>query len=292
MRDVKNLIEDWSSVHQFRVESPPEVRIKGVPRLLEKLERKDVDDPAALLSAPYPVRDLVGARIIVRGVNDYEAIHAALEANLLPWEISNIDDKRAKPTKTGYRALHLDCLLPVTVRGDRQLIPIELQVKTLAQKIWGEYTHDSAYAMGAVANDARFQVIRSLQETLAGHLELVDVLQGTIERVSADLVVDIAGAPATDEVSVASVLNLFFTESDMVVRLAQAQDIVELCRYIGIGDIGVVRPLLATDSEEASAIADGWRAANGGRSPTPPELVAELLRAALPQPLTGYASDE
>lgn len=281
-QDLGHLIEDWAVDHKFRVEASPEVRIKGASRLLEKMERKGLEDPAALLQDPYPIRDIVGARIIVRGSNDYEALRLALAGEVLEWTVLETDDKRRNPSKTGYRALHLDCLVTTKVKLEELKVPIELQVKTLAQKVWGEYTHDAAYAMGAVAGDARFQVVRDLQATVAEHLELVDVLQGTIERMSADVLHGIAQQPSTDDVDVASVLNLFFVEASMVVPLGEAQMIVELCRYIGIDKVEPLRELMTSDTEEASDIADEWRANHGGVSPTPPEVVIELLKARQP----------
>lgn len=281
-QDLVHLVEDWAGDHRFRVEGAPEIRIKGASRLLEKMQRKGLEDPSVLLADPYPIRDLVGARIIVRGFNDYEALRLALEGEVLPWTILDMDDKRSNPSKTGYRALHLDCLISAKVKLEEAEIPVELQVKTLAQKVWGEYTHDAAYAMGPTAEDARFQIVRSLQANVAEHLELVDQLQGTIERMSADILVGIANEPATEEVSVASVLNLFFNEASMEVPLGQAQMIVELSRFIGIDDIAVLGELMATDSEEASGIAEAWRATHGGVSPSPSDLVVELLRARQP----------
>lgn len=278
-QDLGHLIEDWASEHNFRVEGVPEVRIKAAPRLLEKVQRKGIDDLTVLLADPYPIRDIVGARIVVRGANDYEALRQALEGNTLAWTVLDVDDKRRTPSKTGYRALHLDCLVNTKVRNEEMAIPVELQIKTLAQKVWGEFTHDSAYAMGAVASDARFQVVRALQTTVADQLEIVDQLQGTIERISADVMSDIAEAPATDEVSVPSVLNLFFTETEMVLPLAQAQTIVEVSNYIGIHRIAEIRDFISPDSAEALEVAEEWRASNGGVSPSPPELAIELLRA-------------
>src|SRR4051794_21407367 len=103
-QDLGHLIEDWAAENKFRVEGPPEVRIKGASRLLEKMERKGITDPGALLAHPYPVRDIVGARIIVRGANDYEALRLALDAGVLGWAVLATDDKRRSPSKTGYRA--------------------------------------------------------------------------------------------------------------------------------------------------------------------------------------------
>ena len=86
----------------------------------------------------------------------------------------------------------LDGTLEESIRGTDATIPFEIQIKTIAQETWGEYTHDISYARTSENTDVRFYTIRLLQKALADHLDVADQLQSRIEHLAQDALFAIA----------------------------------------------------------------------------------------------------
>jgi ppGpp synthetase/RelA/SpoT-type nucleotidyltranferase len=57
----------------------------------------------------------------------------------------DLEDINDDPRPSGYRALHIDGSVTVGVAGRDFTVPFEIQVKTLAQHVFGQHTHAEAY---------------------------------------------------------------------------------------------------------------------------------------------------
>jgi ppGpp synthetase/RelA/SpoT-type nucleotidyltranferase len=125
-------------------------RRKGLSEANDLLQRCDEKDGRRR----FPLPDLLGVRVLVRSLNDVAAVKRALEdlradgRELYPLgnaEDFDVEDMNGNPRRTGYRALHVDGSVSVRVAERDVTVPFELQVKTLAQHVFGQHTHDEAY---------------------------------------------------------------------------------------------------------------------------------------------------
>jgi ppGpp synthetase/RelA/SpoT-type nucleotidyltranferase len=206
---IRFFIADWGSTCGFSVERIETARIKDAGRVLAKARRKGLSGAEALLRRcderegrrRFPVHDLLGVRVLVGSLNDVAAVKRALEElraarrGLYPLgnpEDFDLEDMNGDPRPSGYRALHIDGSVTVRVADRDVTVPFELQVKTLAQHVFGQHTHDEAYVPNEANGDPRYEFVRVLQTALAEQLNAADLLVAKLEDVAAAVRDDIA----------------------------------------------------------------------------------------------------
>jgi putative GTP pyrophosphokinase len=59
--------------------------------------------------------------------------------------IMEIKDYIAEPKPNGYRSLHMLVRVPVYFMNKKQMVPVELQLRTLAMDLWASLEHDIQY---------------------------------------------------------------------------------------------------------------------------------------------------
>ena len=59
--------------------------------------------------------------------------------------IMEIKDYIAEPKKNGYRSLHMIIRVPVYFMNKKQLVPVEIQIRTEAMDMWASLEHDIKY---------------------------------------------------------------------------------------------------------------------------------------------------
>jgi putative GTP pyrophosphokinase len=202
-------IADWGTICGFSVERIENARIKDPRRVFAKARRKGLSEADDLLQRwdekdgrrRFPVPDLLGVRVLARSLNDIAALKRALEdfrrggRELYPLgnpEDFDVEDMNTDPRPTGYRALHIDGSVTVRVAERDVTVPFELQVKTLAQHVFGQHTHEEAYVPDEANGDPRYERVRVLQTALAEQLHAADLLLARLEDVAAAVRDDIA----------------------------------------------------------------------------------------------------
>jgi ppGpp synthetase/RelA/SpoT-type nucleotidyltranferase len=92
------------------------------------------------------VRDLSRVRVLCHTLDDcYRLLRMLQEQQFLWVDPAKIEDRIASPTKTGYRAIHLEVIVDVPVGGEQVGVPVEVQIRTMLQEAWGFYTHGDFY---------------------------------------------------------------------------------------------------------------------------------------------------
>jgi ppGpp synthetase/RelA/SpoT-type nucleotidyltranferase len=143
-------------------------RAKELPSLIKKLIRKPHYSYETL-------PDKVGARCIIRYHGDLVRVVEVAQARFVCSEIESKADKLGVE-KIGYLSIHID----VSLRGDDPLaatyagMRAELQIRTLAQHLWSEMSHDSVYK-----NDEAFSKqpdsLKRRVNLMAGIIEVADM---------------------------------------------------------------------------------------------------------------------
>jgi ppGpp synthetase/RelA/SpoT-type nucleotidyltranferase len=145
-------------------------RAKEVDSLVKKLIKKPKHDYDSL-------PDKVGARIVVRFRADIPHVLDVIEKTL---HCDVVDDKRTGLgiDRVGYQSVHLDGVRLQKDDPDHGTFPgntfwLELQVRTLAQHLWSEISHDTVYknddAVAGLPEDIKRRV-----NLMAGQIEVAD----------------------------------------------------------------------------------------------------------------------
>jgi ppGpp synthetase/RelA/SpoT-type nucleotidyltranferase len=201
-RLVASFLTSWAALGQFSVEQLEKARIKEAGRVLAKADRKGLSSADALLRRceekdgrrRFPVHDLLGVRVLVRSLNDVAAVRRLVQdlqaSRDEPYPLGNpedfdLEDINDHPRASGYRALHIDGSVKVSDGGRDFTVPFEIQVKTLAQHVFGRHTHAEAYVPNEANGDPRYALVRILQKALAEQLNAADLLLAGLEDAAA-----------------------------------------------------------------------------------------------------------
>jgi ppGpp synthetase/RelA/SpoT-type nucleotidyltranferase len=143
-------------------------RAKEVDSLVKKLLKKSKHNYKSL-------PDKVGARVILRYRSDISPAVSLIKKALV---CEKEDPKDLGIEKVGYQSVHLDgvSLLdtdPDIVNFPRDKFWVEMQVRTLAQHLWSEMSHDTVYKNDDTVS-ALPPEIRRRVNLMAGQIEVAD----------------------------------------------------------------------------------------------------------------------
>ena len=156
-----------------------ESRIKSIPSMMEKLQRKRF--PVSLSSALENLRDIAGIRVVCSYVEDVYTV-ARLLTSQDDVKVLCERDYIREPKENGYRSLHLILEIPVFLQEGPVSIPVEVQLRTIAMDFWASLEHSMRYkANGEVSED----VSRELLETSRDVAALDRRMQALHERIQA-----------------------------------------------------------------------------------------------------------
>lgn len=119
-----------------------DTRLKSADSILGKLRKKDL--PLTLTAACNNIYDIAGIRIVCPYIKD---VYLIRERILAQDDICIMEEKDyiKNPKRNGYRSLHLIIRIPVYFMNKKQLVPVELQIRTLAMDLWASLEHDIKY---------------------------------------------------------------------------------------------------------------------------------------------------
>ncbi len=140
---------------RFRVSSS---RVKTAQRSFAKLNnekyRTRVDSYEAV---PDVIDDMVGIRIVCNNLSDINTLQEILgelpaedgATSGLTVEPDSHRDYFSNPKPSGYRAYHVNLVVPILQVRSHRRIRVEIQARTLLQDGWGELTHEDTYKPGS-----------------------------------------------------------------------------------------------------------------------------------------------
>lgn len=117
-------------------------RLKSAKSILGKLNKKGMEP--TLTVACNNIFDIAGIRVVCPYVKDVYLIRDRILAQD-DVEIMNIKDYIAHPKKNGYRSLHMTIRVPVYFMNKKQMVPVEMQIRTQAMDLWASLEHDIKY---------------------------------------------------------------------------------------------------------------------------------------------------
>jgi len=119
-----------------------EYRLKSPDSIIGKLQRRGI--PVSLEAIQQNLFDIAGVRVICNYIDDIYRI-----ADLLVQQdditLLRTKDYIANPKENGYRSLHLVVEVPIFLSEERKLMPVEVQIRTIAMDFWASLEHHMKY---------------------------------------------------------------------------------------------------------------------------------------------------
>ena len=144
---------------RFRISTS---RVKSAQRSFAKLNREKYQHQfVGFDTIPDILDDFVGVRLVCNNLSDINRLKEVFGE--LPVQDGSIgglaveeDSQRdyfSNPKPSGYRAYHLNLVVPVTQMNGSRGVRVEIQARTLLQDGWGELTHEDTYKPGSTVPD-------------------------------------------------------------------------------------------------------------------------------------------
>ncbi len=139
---LKVLNEEFSLKFDRNPISSIKTRIKTMPSITEKLERKDLS--FSVENIENYINDIAGIRVVCSFPQD---VYSIADALLKQDDIMLIrrKDYIESPKENGYRSLHLIVAVPIYLAHEKRLMKVEIQIRTLAQDFWASLEHQLRY---------------------------------------------------------------------------------------------------------------------------------------------------
>ncbi len=146
IREVRTKLEVLDSEFRVRYARNPihhiDSRLKSPMSITEKLNRKGL--PPTLESAEANLNDIAGVRIVCNYLEDIYHV-AELLTRQRDVELVARRDYIKNPKESGYRSLHLVIRIPVYLSSHTELVPVEVQIRTIAMDFWASLEHQLRY---------------------------------------------------------------------------------------------------------------------------------------------------
>ena len=110
-----------------------------------KIWKKSISLGFSASKALNKIVDVLGIRIVCNNLSDTESVINMIKQETSYIQIKKINDMVANPREDGYRAIHLQTTINPFFSNDKKKIPCEIQVRTLAQDMWGRLSRDDLY---------------------------------------------------------------------------------------------------------------------------------------------------
>ncbi|MBQ7845721.1 MAG: GTP pyrophosphokinase family protein [Clostridia bacterium] len=162
---LENLDEEFQMKHKRNPIHHMQSRMKSIQSMMEKLGRRNAQ--RSISSAVENLTDIAGIRVICSYLQDVYTV-----ANLLTSQddihVLRVRDYIKHPKENGYRSLHLVVEIPVFLSEGRVMVPVEIQIRTIAMDFWASLEHSLKYkAPGNVPEDISQELIQTASDIAA-----------------------------------------------------------------------------------------------------------------------------
>ncbi len=168
IREFKTKVEVLNDELSIRNQRNPiefiKTRVKTPYSIFNKLKRKGFD--ISLDAVRYKLFDVAGIRIICSFVDDIYDI-AGMITKQDDIRVLEVKDYIKNPKPNGYRSLHMICQIPVFFSDRKELLSVEVQIRTIAMDFWASLEHDLRYKKDIPVIEEIQDELRECAETIA-----------------------------------------------------------------------------------------------------------------------------
>lgn len=168
-----NLKKNRNPIHHI------ESRIKDPMSILEKLDRYGKE--RTIENIERYIMDIAGVRVICSYIQDVRDLF-----DLLPQqddlEVVTVKDYIANPKPNGYRSLHVIVKIPVYFLDKKELVPVEVQLRTIAMDFWASLEHDLKYkALREISGVDAYDELKDCSNIIRDVEERMQILARALE---------------------------------------------------------------------------------------------------------------
>lgn len=168
IREVKTKLEILDSEFRTKYSYNPihhiEDRLKSPQSMFKKIQRLNV--PFTVESVRQNLFDIAGVRVICNYIEDIYQVADLLTAQDDVTLIKR-KDYIANPKANGYRSLHLVIETPVYLSEKKELVNVEVQIRTIAMDFWASLEHELKYKTDTDVSSELAEQLRLCAETIA-----------------------------------------------------------------------------------------------------------------------------
>lgn len=171
------LNEEFSLEHDRNPISSIKTRLKSVPSMIEKLERRNIEP--SLTAVEENLNDIAGVRVICSFVDD---VYAVVDSLLQQDDVELIERKDyiANPKSNGYRSLHLIVAIPIFLKNEKRIMKVEIQLRTIAMDFWASLEHQLRYKKDFLFSDEMAKELQDCAELSAALDSRMDNLRKSV----------------------------------------------------------------------------------------------------------------
>ena len=168
IREVKTKLEILDSEFRTKYAYNPihhiNDRLKSPQSMLEKLQRKGL--PITIDSVRANLHDIAGVRVICNYIEDIYTV-AELLTKQDDVTLVSVKDYIKNPKPNGYRSLHLVIETPVFLSDRKELVHVEVQIRTIAMDFWASLEHELKYKTDTEVSAELAAQLKECAETIA-----------------------------------------------------------------------------------------------------------------------------
>lgn len=168
IREVQTKLEILDDEFQMKHKRNPihhmQTRMKSIQSMMDKLRRRQ--EKVSIASAVENLTDIAGIRVICSYIEDIYTV-ADLLTSQDDVRVVRVRDYIKQPKANGYRSLHLVIEIPVFLAEGRIMVPVEVQIRTIAMDFWASLEHSLRYKVeGEVTEDISLE-LQQIAEDIA-----------------------------------------------------------------------------------------------------------------------------
>lgn len=179
-----------------------ESRVKAPVSIYEKLLRYGKEP--TLGNVEKYLMDVAGVRVIVSYISDAYVLADRLKRQD-DLELVQLKDYIAHPKPNGYRSLHAIFRVPVYFADGKQMVPVEVQIRTVAMDYWASLEHELNYkAATKVASGEIYDELKDCSTVIEG---VEERMQKLAKKLGADFKIEHPSGARRPDISQSSQAN-------------------------------------------------------------------------------------
>ncbi|WP_277586290.1 GTP pyrophosphokinase [Psychrobacillus antarcticus] len=139
---IEILREEFLMIHDYNPIEHTNSRLKSPEGILKKLNRKGKS--ISVDSIRENVKDIAGMRITCSFISDIYRVFDMLEKQS-DIKILEVKDYIKNPKSNGYKSLHVLLETPVFMSDGKEIVTVEVQIRTIAMDFWASLEHKIFY---------------------------------------------------------------------------------------------------------------------------------------------------
>ena len=160
---IEILREDFRLKNKYNPIEHIKSRLKTPESIIAKAKKKGLN--LNMEDITREIRDIAGVRIVCSFTHDIYTIAEVLQKNI-DMEVIEIKDYVENPKPSGYTSYHMIVQIPVSLTTGKAIVPVEIQIRTIAMDFWASLEHKIKYKYSCEIPEAVKEDLRECSEKI------------------------------------------------------------------------------------------------------------------------------